>query len=107
MKHPSQPVQILEKERLIQSQFMTKSIDFYLAHHNIFIACNHLTHRIPRRQHDQTERDKADAQKNQYHFSQPQGQLFLSQIQPSPVSLNENLKKARKSKAGNRDLVET
>lgn len=52
MKHPSQPVQVLEKERLIQSQLMTKSIDFYLAHHNIFIACNHLTHRIPRRQHN-------------------------------------------------------
>lgn len=95
MKHPSQPIQILEKERLIQSQLMTKSIDFYLAHHNIFIACNHLTHRIPRRQHDQTERDKADAQKNQHHFSQPQGQLFLSQIPPSPVLVNSHFKKAR------------
>lgn len=107
MKHPSQPVQILEKEWLIQSQLMTERIDFYLAHHNIFIPGNHLTHRIPRRQHDQTERDKADAQKNQHHFSQPQGQLFLSQIPPSPVSLNENLKKHEKCKAGNRDLVET
>ena len=71
VKHPSQPVQILEDKGLIQPQLMTERIDFYLAHHDIFIARNHLPHRIPRRQHDQAERDKADAQKDKHHFSQP------------------------------------
>ena len=79
MQHTAQPVQVLENERLVQSQLMAERIDFYLTHHDIFIAGDHLPHRIPRRQHDQTERNKADAQEDKNHFPQPDSKLPLSQ----------------------------
>ena len=60
MKHPSEPAQILHEERLIKPQFMPERIHLRLADHDIFITGNHLPHHIPRCEHDQAKRNKAD-----------------------------------------------
>lgn len=85
MQYASQPVQILVNERLVELQLMTQRIDFQLADDDVFIAGNHLTDRISRGQHHETERDEADAQKNDHHLHKAQGQLFRFQSLPPEI----------------------
>ena len=77
MKHPSEPAQILHEERLIQSQFMAKRINFHLADHDIFIPRDHLADRISRCQHNQAECNKTDSQKNENHLPKTHSNLFV------------------------------
>ena len=72
----AKPVQVLQKKRLIQTQFMAECVDFYLTNNNIFITGDHLPHGVTRRKHDQTEGNEADADQDENHLAQSHPKLL-------------------------------